>query len=283
MSRPAILVDNLLNPRIYPSHTLSASSTAAGTHVLNLSRGSRVKGVNVGGWFASALNTLAWFSASFNRPRGFDLLFIDRDHNLDGQSISVQVSDDGFATYTEVGPKTVPTTTLPYAALYDGDIIRTDEGALLWYLGDQSGHEVRVVIAAMGADLRPELAGAMIGQSFAPGHAQIKPQGHGRPNLIRDVTRSAQAQSTSAEVGRFDEGTLKLRAETWFEYAVARYHFEDLYSGGRAMVLMHADEEAERAKLVIHPGGPRVYFETPENQFYPEISVEYEETEPVLL
>lgn len=282
MGRPVFLVDNLFNPRIYSSHSLSASSTAAGTHVLSLSAGRRVSAPNVGGWFASALNADAWVQATFNRRRAFDVLFIDRQHNLSGHTVSVRISDDGFSTFTELGPKTIPSTPTPNAALYDGEIVRTDEGALLWWLDAQEGYEARVFFPAMGAGLRPELAGLMLGQSFAPGHAQVKPMDFGNPNLLRTVTRTAQAQSTSAEIGRFRSGRIRLRAETWFEYAFARYHFEELYAGGRGMVLAHNDESVERALFAMHPGGPSG-FVVPDGKYLPEIDIPFEETEPVLL
>lgn len=282
MGRPVLLVDNLLNPRIYPGHTIAASSTASGTNVLNLSAGRRLRGVNFGGWFASDLNTLAYVGAVMDEPRTFDLLWIDRDHNLAGESISVRLSDDQFTTYDEIGPQTVPSSPTPMQALYDGDIVMTDEGALLWWLGEQVAHDVRVYIAAMGTGLRPELAGLMIGQSFAPLVPQLKPAEFGNPNLLREITRSPQAQSAGSQVGRYRSGTLHLRADSMEEYQVARYHLEDLYMRGHGMVLIHDDEQAERALFSLAPPGQQG-FEVPSDRYHPEMRVLYEEPEPQLL
>ena len=282
MGRPVMLVDNVFNPRIYGSHTIAASSTATGTNALNLSAGRRVGRINVGGWFASSLNTDAYVRSTFDRPRAFDMLFIDRGHNLAGESVSVLISDDAFTTYETVGPLTVPSNPTPYSALYDDQIIMTDEGALIWWLGLRAGYAVEVFVAAMGAGLRPELTGLMLGKSWSPAYAQIKPFDYGRHHVIRTITRSAHAQSVSADVGRFRQGTMRLRAESWEEYATARYPLEDLYLAGHAMVLMHSDEEAERAALVIAPAG-QAGFEVPSGEYLPEIAIPFEETEPVIL
>jgi hypothetical protein len=282
MGRPVLLSDNLLNPRIYPSHTISASSTATGTSVESLSAGRRIRGQNVGGWFASSLDTLAYFGAAMDQPRAFDTLWVDRDHNLAGESISVRLSDDGFSTYTEIGPLTVPSAPVPMQALYGGSIVQTDEGALLWWLGEQVAHDVRVYIAAMGTGLRPELAGAMIGKSFAPAVAQIKPVTYGNWNLLREVTRSPQAQSAGSEVGRYRSGILHIRAESMEEYATARYPLEELYLSGHGMVLVHDDEQAERAIFTVAPPG-QAGWAIPDGRYHPEFEVPYEEPEPVLL
>lgn len=270
MSRPLFLVDNLLNPRIYPGHTISASSTASRTSVLALSSGKRIARVGLGGWFASALNTEATITGTFDQARAFDLLWIDRDHNLDGESISVLISDDGFTTSTTLGPKTVPTNPTPYSHLYDGQIVRTNEGALLWWLGLQVAHEVRVSIAAMGAGLRPELAGLMIGPSFVPGHAQQKPVDFGRWDFQR------------RPLARTRRGEVTLRAASWEEYTVAYYHLEELYRRGHSMVIIHDDERAENALLGVAPDG-LAGFEVPQGQYLPEYAVPYVEPEPVLL
>ena len=96
MGRPVILSDNLFNQRIYPNHTLAASTTATGKDVTDLASGRRIRALT--GWFASSLDAGATATATFDQPRAFDLLFIDRDHNLAGESIQLRISDDGFVT-----------------------------------------------------------------------------------------------------------------------------------------------------------------------------------------
>lgn len=271
MGRPVLLVDNLFNPRIYSGHTLAASSTAAGTDVLNLSAGRRLSGIDLGGWFADDLNADGHVTATFNRPREFDLLAIGPVHNLAGESLSVRISDDGFTTTQEIGPLTVPSAPTPFSHLYDGQIIWTDEGMLLWWLGAQIGWEARVFIAAMGAGIRPEMAWMTLGKSFVPGHAQVKPMDYGKPDLMRLEPRSPR------------RGELHIRAESMEEYATARYPLEDLYVLGRhGMVLLHNDEEAERAAFNFAPDG-QAGFEIPQDRYLPEMRIPYEESEAALI
>lgn len=278
MGRPVFLVDNVFNLRIYPDHTLAASSTASGSSVERLATGRRKRSLNK--WAASSANTAAYVRATFDRLRNFDLLFVDRDHNLSGHEISVRISDDGFTTYTEVGEYTVPANPTPYASLYDDSIIRTDEGAVLMYLGSQSANAVQLSIPAMGTGLAPELAGVMIGKSWSPDKAVTLPWDlAGQPDLIYSAVESPQAQAASGEVGRKQSGSFRLKLEDEAEYAVARYHIDDLYSSLKPMVVIPDDEEAERARLAFKPAG-RTGFERTGDWFPPQVEVPWVETEP---
>lgn len=280
MGRPVILSDNLINPRIYPGHTLTASSTASDKHVLFLSSGARRRELT--GWFADDLNTDAYVEVVCDQLRAFNLLFIDRDHNLAGESISIHISDDGFTTYSELGPKTVPSAPVPMAALYDGEIVMTDEGALLWWTDLEYAHEVRLFVPAMGAGLRPELAGMMLGMAWSPVRAEIKPWDDGRYTLTHATMRSPLGQDAAGEVGRFRSRVLRLRADSWTEYLTSLYPIETLALGGRTMVVIPDDERAERAALArVAPG--QAGWEVPSGQYLPELTLPWEEMEPALL
>lgn len=280
MGRPLICSDNVFNTRIYPDHTLAASTTATDKSVLFLASGRRIRELT--GWFASALNAEAYVGATFDQARAFDLLWIDRDHNLDGESISVRISDDGFATYQTIGPQTVPSSPVPMSHLYDGNIVRTNEGALLWWLDLQVGWAVRVYVVAMGTGLRPEIAGLSVGKSWAPEHAAEKPYSYGRWNLTHASDRSPLGQDSSGDIGRFRSADLKLRIASWGEYATALYPIEELYLGRRPTVIVPDDERAEGAVLTLAPPG-MIGFEIVPGQNLPEITISWEESQPVLL
>ena len=280
MGRPVILSDNLFNPRIYPSHTLAAESTASGKNVLDLASGRRMRDLT--GWFASSLNTLSYVTVTCDQPRAADLLWIDRDHNLATESISVRVSDDAFATYSEVGPKTVPSDPVPMSALYDGEIVMTNEGALLWWLDLQVGYAARVVVAAMGSGLRPEMAGLALGKLWTPEVAPIKPNVFPRHNLTHGWERSGLGQESSGEFGRYQSQELRLRMASWDEYLTALYPIEECYLKGRPTVIVPDDEQSERAVLTRAAPG-QVGFEVPQNQFLPEITIPWEESQPELV
>lgn len=280
MGRPVILSDSVFNTRIYSGHVLDASSTATGKDVADLASGRRIRDLT--GWFASDLNTEAWAESTFDQLRAFDLLWIDCDHNLAGESISLRLSDDDFTTTYTLGPKTVPTDPTPFARLYDGEIVMTDEGALLWWTDLQVTHAVRFVVAAMGAGLRPELAGLMLGKLFTPEHAAIKPWNWGRHTLTHVVERSSLGQDASGERGRYRSQETRLRVGSWAEYYEARYPLEDLFLSGRPTVYIPDDESAERAALVRATPGMQG-FEVPDGQYWPEIVLSWEEVEPELL
>lgn len=280
MGRPVFLVDNVFSLRQYPSHTLTASSTVSGTSVERLASGRRRR--ELSRWAASAANTDAWVEAAFDRLRGFDLLYIDRDHNLSGHEIRVDVSDDDFTTYTSVGAYTVPAAPTPYASLYDDSIIRTDEGAVLVWLGLQASSYVRLYIPAMGADLAPEMAGVYVGKSWSPAYAQTYPLDiAGQPELIYAPLVSPQAQAAAGEWGRRQSGEITLKLDDEAEYATARYHLDDLYSSLKPMVVIPDDEEAERAVLAVKPPG-REGFRRTRDWFPPQVTIPWEETEPRL-
>lgn len=279
--RPVILSDNVFNQRIYPGHLLTASSTASEKSVGALASGRRIR--RLGGWAAATPNSEASVTSTFDQLRAFDLLWSDRDHNLASQSLGVRISDDGFTTYQTIGPKTVPSAPTPMSALFDGEIVMTDEGALLWWLDLQVGHAVQVFIPAMGAGLVPELAGLAVGLSFRPARAPQKPDVFGKTNLTHSQSRSESAQDASGELGAYRSQDLVLLMDSWDEYLTALYPLQELFIKRRKpTVVIPDDEQAERAALTMAPPGS-MGFEVPEGQFLPEIRIPWEETQPELV
>lgn len=280
MGRPYFLVDNLLNQRIYPNHTLAVSSTAALKSVYSLASGRRNR--TLSGWWASATNTDAHVTVTCDQVRGANLLWIDRDHNLDGETLAVRVSSDGFTTYEEVGSQVVPSVAIPHSSLTGGQIIRTNEGALLWWLGDRFDYEYRIWIPAMGVGLRPELAGAMIGQAWAPDFPPIKPVSRSEPVLLRDVARSPQSQSVGSEFGSYAEAGITMKLSGLAEEAEAMFHMDLFLGNGKPMVVVPDSDRAEEARLVIASPGAGSGFRSAEGWGWPQLTVRYEEVEPVL-
>lgn len=278
MGRPAFLVDNLLNPRIYPGHTLSASSTESGTSVRSLSAGRRRRDLT--GWKASALNADAYVECAFGQERTFDCLWIDRDHNLSGETVGLAISDDGFATETALTNQTVPSAATSGADLRAGTMIRTEEGALLWYLGLQAAEDVQVRFPAMGAGLRPELAGMMLGTLWAPEHAPQKPFDWARPHQLGQQNRSPHAQWSDGVAGSYREGQVIIWCSSFAEAETGRRHIETLYGARRhGMVVIHDDEVAERALFSVCPPGP-VGFRTEGDWGYPQVTIPVAEEDP---
>lgn len=285
MGRPVILSDNLFNVRTYRAHTLAASSTSGDSDILHLASGRRIRGLS--GWGASALNTEATLRATCDRPRAANLLFVDRDHNLDEATtpqVGVRISNDGFATSTTLGPWDVPAAPTPFASLYEDALIRSHEGALLKWFPLDAGWEWEVFIPAMGAGLAPALAGLMLGQltTFVHQQQQPAPLGRGGTDLIYNVRRSPQAQAAAGEIGALDRGELVLRLEDFDEYLGALYPIGDLYFHRKAAVIIQDDENAGDAILAVAPPGVHRFAMEP-GWGWPVVRIPYEETEPELL
>ena len=253
MGRPVMLAENVINRLIFPNHTLSASATETGLDVANIGTGRRQR--ELSRWSSTTLNTEAWVQVAMDRVRVFNFLFIDRGHNLDDSEVSVRVSSDSFTTYTEVGPYTIPSQVFPYARLSDGRPVRTEEGAIVWSLGEHGGKEVRLNIPAMGADLKPELVNVMLGMWFRPEHAVVKPFDFGQRELTYEEVVSPQAQAGAGEIAQRIVGQVHLKLASRDEYELARYHLEQLAFRRRPMVLIHDDDEAEKTQLVYVPPG----------------------------
>lgn len=282
--RPFLLVDNVFNPRIYPGHTISASSTAAGSNVLNLSGGRRRAELNVGGWFAANFNVEESNRAVFDRLRGVNAVFVDGGHNLDtadSPQIGVRVTTDDFTTFTELGPYPIPAEPAPFSRLQAGTVVRMLDGSLLIWLGLRPVYGIEVFYPAMGADKRPALSGLMAGFAFEFEDPLVKPNALPQWTHLRDSSRSPRGHAVGSEVGRFHEGMLHVRAASWAEWAAASYH-EDLYLRGHGAVVGHDSSRAERASFSLVPAG-RTGWEIPTDRYLPEWRIPYGEPEPELI
>lgn len=280
MGRPVFFVENLLSRRTFPDHTLTASATETGLDVAFVATGRRQRSLNR--WSSSAYDTAAYVQCDFDRVRAFDHLALDRGHNLDGHTVQVLVSSDAWTTYTTAGSAAIPSQVFPYSNLDDGLPIRTEEGAILWRLGQHAGSSVRLYFPAMGAGLKPEVVGAYIGMAFVPTHAAQKPWSHGKVRLLYDVERSPQAWAAAGEIGKLRVGSVELLLSSRTEYASARYHIEGLYFARKPMWLAMDDEEAEKARLVVCPPGD-AGFEVSGNWSEYRGTIPYEEHEPALI
>lgn len=277
MARPLFLVENFLSWRTFPDHVLAASSTETGLDVRFVGTGRRQRSLNR--WAPSTTNADAYVTCALNRVRAFTHLAIDRDHNLGGYPVQVRASDDGFSTYTTVASATIPTGVYPNSRLSDGLPIRTEEGAILWDLGEQNAKAVRIFVPAMGAGLKPEIVGLHLGLGWSPEHALRKPYSHGKIRLVYEVERSPEGWAAAGTIGKLRVGQPGLRLER-SEYPQARYHIEELFFARKPMWLVMDTNEAEKARYVVAPPGD-AGFEIADGQWSGWVGeVPYEEHEP---
>lgn len=254
MGRTVMLVENLFNTRTFPSHTLTASSEATGQSVLFVGSGRRQRHLNV--WSPSTTNADAYVQVDFDRVRSFDCIFLDRGHNLAGYAVSLRASSDAWSTFTEAASVTLPVVTTPGSPLAESPGVLTEEGA--WGLRLSRtfhGTSFRFFVPAMGAGLKPEIVGIYVGRSWRLVHAQQWPTDHGKPELIYQEVISPEAWAAPGDVAKRDRGELNIQLDSFEEYALARYHIEQLFMARKPMWLVHDDDQAERSVLTYAPPG----------------------------
>jgi hypothetical protein len=248
MGRPVLLAESFFNTRLFPNHTVGASSEASGRDVGQIGSGRRMKALNC--WTPSTTNSAEWAKVACDRVRAADMWVLDRGHNLEGKSVRLQVSNDNFASYTEIASGVLPTSVLPYSRLDQWPGVKTEEGAWLYRHSSYSGRYWRIYVDAMGAGLAPEIVNLQVGLSFRPEFPEVKPYSHGQRELLYEQTVSPSAWVGAGQIAQRRRKRLHLRLADAAEYALARYHIEELVLRGRGTWYVPDDEQAEKAFFV---------------------------------
>ncbi|MGE0456402.1 MAG: hypothetical protein AB7I13_00360 [Vicinamibacterales bacterium] len=245
MGRPLYLAENFWNARLFPNHELSANEEADGRDIAQVGSGRRLKSMNC--WTPTSFNAQAYATCVFGRVRAFDTIFLDRGHNLEGKNIRIRVAlDPAFASYTEIGPVTLPSQVIPYSRLTQAGGVKTEEGAWGWRPGTYTGYAVRLLVDAMGSGLKPEIVNIQMGMGFQPAFPVVKPFTHGLRELLYEETVSPSAWVGAGQISqrRRLPVELKLKRE---EAASARYHIEQLILQAKGTWVVPDDEQAEKA------------------------------------
>lgn len=238
MGRPVYGVENFFSARQYPSHTVASDPAAtAGQEAFRVGAGRRRPALN--SWACGTENVAANLEVACGQARGANFAAID-GHNLIGETVRLQVSSDDFTTTTEVWAATIPANPATSTKLSEGGL--TEDGTYIRSFDLHVGQDWRFVVDAMGAGLKPEVAGGYIGKYFSPAHQVIKPFSYGESELLASADPSPVIERRRGQVH------LKLAGDLEFEQA--RYHFDGLFFRERPMWLVHDDEEAEKALLV---------------------------------
>lgn len=242
MGRPVYCVENFYSARQFPKHTIAANEAAAGQEAFRVGSGRRRPELN--SWAPTTENAAANNKVTCNRVRAANYSAID-GHNLVGETVRLEVSDDNFTTFTEVWSATIPSNVFPSSLLSEG--LLTEDGTYLRSFDFHVGKYWRYNIDAMGAGLKPEIAGLYVGSYFSPSHQVVKPFSFGDSELLPRADPSPVVEQRRGSVH------LKLAGDLEFEQA--RYHFDGLLFRGRPMWLVHDDEEAEKSHLVLRVAG----------------------------
>lgn len=249
---PCFLVDNLFDGVVqYPSHTIVAEEEPSGFEAYRFAAGRRDQYAS-----ATTANSDWWIKAIFDRTRAFDCcaLWV---HNLAGEGLRIQCSDDDFATTQTIFDATLPTT--PGAGDVDDALgVLCENGMWLKRFPVRMASAVRLYSVAMGAGLKPQVAG-MLGLSFSLGQYD-KPFAPSDTELVvrEETNESGWTGRGPRRLRR--HGSIIVKTRSAFEYDQLRYHLEGRYAAGAPMLIVHDDSQAERAVMAQRPAQGRFGF-----------------------
>ena len=252
MAGALFLVDNLLDPTIYPNHTIAGQEEATGAEALRVSGGRRHARDH---WTPTTANAERYLEVDCDRPRAANCLIIDRENNLQAETFDLRVSDDDWTTKTGiVATHTVPSDTYYASKLETGVMIKTFEAAHVMKFDLHVGSYWRFNIDAMGAGLLPKISGLWLGLAYEPDKNPTWPWDDETRQLAFDqsVSPSLWWASTRKAVARTAEPTFRIQGEP--EWSRARWHME-LYWSGYPMWYVPDTDMAERAFLAVAPPG----------------------------
>lgn len=273
---PRFLAENFYNAAIrFSDHTVRANEEVTGHEAVHVGDGRRGQNSY---WTPTTNNSEAWIEVECDRPRSADCLVIDRGHNLDGETVVLEASDDNFSTTEEVLNVTVPSVSSPNQRLSDG--ARNTEGAYMHSFDARIATYWRLRIPAMGGGLKPQIRGLWVGNSWQPTLHMGTPFGWGE--MERGSNR---VTSDAGWVGETNARQVRRRAwpiklASFSEYAVARYHTEGLYWRGDPMWIWPDPEQAEKGWLGKVPQGRHEWRQGEDRWAFMQTDLEAREHQP---
>lgn len=279
-----LCAENLLNVVQFPNHTLVASSEASGYTVDRLANGRRQAADH---FEPNNTNTDVTITGTFDQPRGFNFVAIDRNSNHKGYRYQQLGSDDAFAsasnTRTIWDVNTIPL--IPGGAI-DGSVgCVTDEGAWLKTSSSDAHSYVRVTSKAMGSGLKPQITGLWVANAFVPSNKTSRfPVQEESFDVSFMQSKSPYGFQGRGPIATGRSGVLTLRLTSTFDEPAIRYHVLNLYKRGFPMWICWRKSDAPwRALLATCPPGARLAFEQDADWPWPfkKITIPFEEAEPV--
>ena len=245
---PAFLIENYFSDVQFSTHVISANEEGAGTEAFRVATGRRS---SLDRWSPTSLNLEAWIKVDLTSSKSATACIIDRGHNLGGKTVVLERSADD-AAWTQVFSVTIPAT-----AATDGDFdaangITTDEGAWVKRFASVSDRYWRLRIPAMGANLKPDIIGLWLGNTWEPGKLTMPAlDEHAQVVTKRGTSDVGWEGNTKAVRQRAGELFLQL-ADAAQAGALAAIEQFDLL---RPMWILEDADRAERAVLARRPDG----------------------------
>lgn len=237
MATPRFLVENFFDPTMFTDATVSANEEATGHEAFRVGTNRRL--VSTNHWTPTTANSSAWLKVDLGsgNARSADMIVLDRGHNLDGETVTLETSSDD-TNWTQVFQVTMPSTEGDNTSLSAANGVKTEEGAWAKSFTSTSARYWRLTISAMGAGLLPKVVGLYLGESYQPGHHISLPFGFGD-------RRIAGARENDGYDRQFN-----IKLPSWSAYDnTVRYHIEELFLRRHPMWLVFDPDYAERMWL----------------------------------
>ena len=273
-TKARVLAENLFSKTQFPDHTIVGNEEPTGNEAFRIANGRRATDDF---WTSNTANADANVKVTCDRVRGADMAFLDRGHNLDGETFKIEGSDDDFTTIDTAVDITLPSqsSTLP---LDNATGVKTEAGAWVMLFPFRAHKYWRAFVSAMGAGLKPQIVGLSLGLSWEFPWIDL-PYGDNVTQLV-----VSEVESDAGWLGRSWPNTkrvqtARLKLDDFYSYGQARYHLEGRFGGGAPMVLVPNQEQADRTLVVVRPKG-QFGFRIASGWGYQQAEVAYVESQP---
>lgn len=245
---PVLVVENIFSVVQFPDHTVTADEEATGYEGWRVADGRRSA---LDKWTTTTTNTTHTITVTCDKVRACDFIALDRGHNLDGETVKLQGSNDNFTSSEDVLEITLPLYSSP------GDIdsalgVVTEEGAWVKRFDLRAFTYWRFTVPSMGAGEMPEVVGLTVGKSYN-GRCFDFPWSDGQEEALAPVAVMESGWEGSGPVTIRRRGEFGLRAQSDIDHDEAKYHLAH-FARRRPMWFCADSEQADRTIQVIHAG-----------------------------
>jgi hypothetical protein len=239
------LAENLMSKVQFPDHTVAAEEEPTGNEAWRVATGRR-SGIKYA--TATTANSEWWIGVTFDRLRAFDMIVIDRGHNLAGYAMDFRISSDSFSTYETVFDITMPAVSSP-GSLSNGLGVLTEEGAWVKSFDVRASLEARLYIDAMGAGLKPQIPGLYFGKSISVPYLD-KPWSEDMDTMFVSEATLESGWTGRGPITQRRGGTITLKASSFDNYDdELRYHFQGRFGSGAPMWIALDEDQGDRPRI----------------------------------
>ena len=241
MGQPLFLAENFYNVSQFPAHTIvSAFATAPDQEAFRV--GTARRSILNGTRNADPTNSLI-VDVTADRIREADIIVFDRNSDIAGKTVTLDVSSEVGVFDTRVFVETMPTDVVLGSSLNDpAHMIRTNEGAWLLKFPAVAGLYWRVAVTPLASD-SGRLGGVYLGKSFSPTHGGRLPFDDEETWLDFGVVRRG-VPDNDVRFGRTGAFSMMMSGEA--EWNEARRTFRELFGKGHPMWIAPDSDKAER-------------------------------------